>query len=184
MGAGFAVILLGIIIILLVPFIYFGIRMAGYPKAALGISIGLFLLIAVPMLKYAYRGQMYSNEDAINDFRSANLTINGPFKILENDISGIKRIEQKAQFLLDTSNVNQIISRLKKQPNFHVSPTHLDLRKDITGHSVGKTIRAYRYKNCYYVETFDQIDDYTTLYSSFEFKAHLDTVKFHKIELN
>ena len=40
-----AVVLLGVIILLLIPFIYFGIRMAGYPKLAIGVGVILLFLL-------------------------------------------------------------------------------------------------------------------------------------------
>lgn len=182
MGAGFAVILLGIIILLLVPFIYFGIRMAGYPKAAVGISFAVFLIVSIPLLKLAYRGQMYSKEDALVDFNEANLQIKGPIRVLENEISGFKSVEQNGIFILDSVEINQIIKRIENRPDYLISPTMLNLRKEMERRPSGKIIRSFRHKDQYVVETYQPIDEYTIRTSSFVFKKNNDTVRFEKLE--
>ena len=182
MGAGFAVILLGIIILLLVPFIYFGIRMAGFPKAAVFISVAVFLIVSIPLLKISYRSQMYSKEDALVDFQEARLNIKGALKVHENDISGFKLVEQKATFILDSTEVNEIIHKMESHPNFIISPTLLDLRDEMERQPSGKIIRQFRHKDLFVVETYQTLDEYTVKSSTFTFKKNNDTVQFHKIE--
>ena len=182
MGAGFAVILLGIIIILLVPFIYFGIRMAGYPKAAIGISLGIFLIVSIPLLKLAYRSQMYSKEDAIIDFNEAKLQVKGPLRILENDISGFKAVKQNSKFILDSVEVNQIIKQIENRNDYIISPTLLNLRDEMNREDVGRQIRNFRHKDLYVVETYQKLDEYTVKSSTFTFKKNNDTVHFEKLE--
>ena len=182
MGAGFAVILLGIIILILVPFVYFGIRMAGYPKAAIGISLGIFLVVSIPLLKLSYRSQMYSKEDALVDFQEAKIQIKGPLRILENDISGFKSIEQKTTFILDSAEVNQIIKQIEKRNDFKISPTLLDLREEMHRENGNRIIRNYRHKDMYIIETYDKLDEYTVNSSEFIFKKNNDTVQFEKLE--
>lgn len=182
MGAGLAVVLLGIIIILLVPFIYFGIRMAGYPKTALIISVAVFLVVSIPLLKLAYRGQMYSKEDALIDFEEANIIVKGPLRVYENEISGFKAVEQNGTFILDSAEVNQIIKRMENQPEFLISPTMLNLRKELSRKISGKIVRNFQYKDQFVVETYQPIDEYTIRSSSFIFKKNNDTVRFEKLE--
>lgn len=182
MGAGFAVILLGIIILILVPFIYFGIRMAGYPRVALGVSVAVFFLISIPMIKLAYRSQMYSKEDAIADFHDANLNIKKALKIQDNDISGFKSVIQKTTFILDSTEVNQIIKRMENQPDYLISPTLLNLRDEMQRENVSRVIRNYRHKDMYMIETYQKLDEYTVRTSTFTFKKNNDTVRFEKLE--
>ena len=182
MGAGFAVILLGIIILLLVPFIYFGIRMAGYPKAAIGISLAIFLFISIPLLKLAYRSQMYSKEDALVDFQEAKIQVKGSLRVLENDISGFKSVEQKTTFLMDSTEVNEIIQRIENRDGYLVSPKLLNLRDEMHRDDVRKVIRNYRHKDLYIVETYDKLDEYTVKSSEFIFKKNNDTVQYQKLE--
>lgn len=182
MGAGLAVILLGIIILLLVPFIYFGIRMAGYPKAAIGISLGIFLIISIPLLKLSYRSQMYSKEDALIDLQEANIQIKGALKIHENEISGFKAVEQNTTLILDSTEINQIIKRMEMRDDFTISPKLLDLREDMARESSGKIIRQYRFKDQYIIETYQKLDEYTVRSSTLFFKKNNDTVQLKKLE--
>lgn len=182
MGAGLAVILLGIIILMLVPFIYFGIRMAGYPKLAIAISITIFLIISIPLLKLSYRSQMYSKEDAMVDFNEANLPIKGTLRILENDISGFKSIHQQSTFLLDSAEVNQLIHRMEIRKDFIISPTVLNLYNELKNDKVNKVIRSYRHKDRYFIETYQKLDEYTIRTSTFTLKKNNDTVLFKKLE--
>lgn len=182
MGAGLAVILLGIIIILLVPFIYFGIRMAGYPKVAIGISLAIFLIVSIPLLKLAYRSQMYSKEEALIDFQEAKIQVKGPLHILENDISGFKSVEQKTIFIMDSTEVNNIIKKIENREGYLISPTILNLRDELQREDVRKVIRNYRHKDMYFIETYDKLDEYTVKSSTFTFKKNNDTVRFEKLE--
>ncbi|MBS7332790.1 hypothetical protein [Faecalibacter bovis] len=182
MGAGFAVILLGIIILLLVPFIYFGIRMAGYPRAAIGISLGVFLVVSIPLISLAYRGKMYSKDDALVDFQAAKIQVKGPLRILTNDISGFKSVQQETTFILDSTEVNEIIKRIENRNDFLISPTLLNLRDEMNRKHGNNVIRNYRHKEMYIIETYDKLDEYTVKSSEFIFKKNNDTVQFKKLE--
>lgn len=182
MGAGLAVILLGIIILLLVPFIYFGIRMVGYPKAAIAISLGVFLLVSIPLLKFSYRSQMYDKYDALVDFHDANINVKGSLRVLHNDISGFRSVEQNSTFIMDSSEVNEYIKRIENQPDYIISPTILDLRNEMNRSNSGKIIRSYRHKDMFITETYQKTDEYTVKTSSFTFKKNNDTVQFYKME--
>jgi len=182
MGAGFAVILLGVIILLLVPFIYFGIKMVGFPRAAIVVSLGIFLIISIPLLKFGYRSQMYDKNDALSDFENANIKIKGALRIFENDISGFKVTEQNSTFILDSSEVNQYIKKIEQHPNFIISPTLLSLRYEMERQPAGKIIRNFRHKNLYITETYQKLDEYTVKTSTFTFMKNNDTVQFYKLE--
>ena len=182
MGAGFAVVLLGVIILLLIPFIYFGIRMAGYPKLAIGVGVILFLAISIPLLKLAYRGQMYSREDAMIDFNEAMIPIGNTLKIESNDISGYKSVEQHTIFIADSTKINDFIKKVEQRPDYKISPNKLNLRDEMQREDAGKIIRYYRFKDNYFVETYQKLDEYTVKTSTFALKKNNDTIKLYKLE--
>jgi len=182
MGAGFAVVLLGVIILILIPFIYFGIRLAGYPKIAIGVGVILFLVISIPLLKLAYRSQMYSKQDALIDFNEAQIPIGNTLKIESNDISGYKSVEQKTVFIADSIKINEIIKRIEQRPDYVISPKKLNLRDEMQREDVGKVMRYYRFKDNYVVETYQKLDEYTVKTLTFSFKKNNDTIKLYKQE--
>lgn len=182
MGAGFAVILLGVIILLLIPFIYFGIKMAGYPKLAIAIGLILFLVISIPLLKLAYRSQMYSKEDAIADFKDAMIPIGHPLKIVSNDIDGFKSVEQNTVLVTDSAQLNAFIHKMEQRPDYIISPNKLNLRDEMQREEAGKVIRYYRFKDNYFVETYQKLDEYTVKTATFTFKKNNDTIKLYKLE--
>ena len=96
-----AVIIFGIVLLILIPFIYYGLKMAGYNKAAMIVSLAIFFIVIIPMVKYGYRSQMYSNDDLKTDLHQAGIGFKGNLKIISTDISGIKNMKQETVLIMD-----------------------------------------------------------------------------------
>ena len=178
-----AVIIFGIVLLILIPFIYYGLKMAGYNKAAMIISLIMFLIIVVPMVKYGYRSQMYSNYDLKNDLHQAGIGFKNPIRIVSNDISGIKNMKQKTVLIMDTFDVNTIIKRIESDSRFTVSPKSLNLKEELGSNAKNKTNRNYRFKDNFILETYGKSDEYTIRYYELKFKKDNDTVFFTKEEV-
>ncbi|CAM3229059.1 MULTISPECIES: hypothetical protein [Empedobacter] len=178
-----AVIIFGIVLLILVPFIYYGLRMAGYNKAAMIVSLALFFTVVIPMVKYGYRSQMYSNDDLINDLHQAGIGFKGEPKIVSTDISGIKKMKQQTILIMDSTDINIIINRIETDPRFEISPKILSLKEELGANARNKTNRNYRFKDNYILETYGMIDNYTIRYSELKFRKGNDTVFFKKEEV-
>lgn len=178
-----AVIIFGIVLLILIPFIYYGLRMAGYNKAAMIISLAIFLIIVIPMVKYGYRSQMYSQENLISDLHQAGIGFKGNPKIVSTDISGIKNMKQETVLIMDSADVNTIIKRIETYPRFKISPNLLSLKEELGANARNKTNRNYRFKDNFILETYGMSDDYTIRYSELKFRKGNDTVFFKKEEV-
>ncbi len=177
-----AIILLGVVILILIPFIYFGVKAFGYPRLAWIISLVLGLIVLIPMVKYGYRSQLYSSDDAKNELQSAGIVPKNGLKIIHNEISGYKHLEQQAIFLLDTADVNLAIKRIEASTNYLISPKRLAIRDDVQQRNFGIIQRTYRFKNNYFIEQLIQTDDYTLKSTEFKLHKNNDTVYYHKVE--
>ena len=178
-----AVIIFGIVLLILVPFIYYGLRMAGYNKAAMVISALIFFIVVIPMVKYGYRSQMYSNDDLKVDLHQAGVGFKKSVKIVSNDISGIKNMKQESIILMDTVDVNKIIKHIESSSNFKISPTLFNLKEELGANAHNKTSRQYRFKDHFIIENYGKIDDYTIRYAERQFRKNNDTVVFKKEEV-
>jgi hypothetical protein len=178
-----AVIIFGIVLIVLIPFIYYGLRMAGYNKAAMVISLAIFFIVVIPMVKYGYRSQMYSNDDLKSDLHQSGVGFKGNVRIVSNDISGIKNLKQETILIMDTVNVNKIINRIESDSRFEISPKKLNLKEELGSNAQHTSNRNYRFKNNFILETYGKIDQYTVRYSELRFQKNNDTVYFKKEEV-
>ncbi|HAD80162.1 hypothetical protein [uncultured Empedobacter sp.] len=178
-----AVIIFGIVLLILIPFIYYGLRMAGYNKAAMIVSLAIFFIVMIPMVKYGYRSQMYSNDDLKTDLHRAGIGFKGNLKIVSTDISGIKNMKQETVLIMDSADVNTIINRIETDPRFKISPKTLSLKEELGSNAKHKTNRNYRFKDNFILETYGMSDDYTIRYSELKFRKGNDTVFFKKEEV-
>lgn len=178
-----AVVIFGIVLIILVPFIYYGLRMAGYHKAAMIISAAIFFIVLIPMVKYGYRSQMYSSEDLKTDLLQAGIGYKGPIKMVSTEISGIKHLKQETVLIMDTVDINKIIKRIESDSRFEVSPKLLNLKDELGANARNKMNRNYRFKTNFILETYGMIDNYTVHYSELKFRKDNDTVFFKKEEV-
>ncbi|WP_413532038.1 hypothetical protein [Empedobacter brevis] len=178
-----AVIIFGIVLLILIPFIYYGLRMAGYNKAAMIVSLVIFFTVMIPMVKYGYRSQMYSQEDLKNDLHQAGIGFKGNLKMISTDISGIKNMKQETVLIMDSADINTIINRIKTDPRFEISPKRLNLKEELGSNAKHKTNRNYRYKDNFILETYGMSDNYTIRYAELKFRKGNDTVFFKKEEV-
>jgi hypothetical protein len=178
-----AVIIFGIIFLILIPFIYYGIKMAGYNKAAGIVSITIFLVVMIPLIKYGYRSKMYSSVELKVDLHKAGIGFKNPIKIVSNDVSGIKIKKQETRFIMDTVDVNKIISRIESNSHYKIVPKLINLKADFGSKAQQRRERNYRFKNFYILETYGKIDDYTVRYTELKFRKNNDTVFFVKEEV-
>lgn len=178
-----AVIIFGIVVLILTPFIYYGLKMAGYNKAALIVSLSIFFVIVIPMVKYGYRSQMYSKDDLKTDLHRAGIGFKGDLRIVSTDISGIKNMKQETVLIMDSADINTIINRIETDPRFNISPNLLSLKEELGANSRNKTNRNYRFKDNFILETYGKSDDYTIRYSELKFRKGNDTVFFKKEEV-
>lgn len=178
-----AVVIFGIVILLLIPFIYYGLKMAGYNKLAIIICSIMFLIIMIPMVKYGYRSQMYSNQDAVNDLHKAGIGFKNPIRIVSNDINGIKNMKQKTVLIIDTADVNRIINKIEEDSKYQISMKLLDLKDELGSNARQKVTRNYRFKDNYMLETYGKIDEYTIQYTELKLRKNIDTVFFKKEEV-
>lgn len=178
-----AVVIFGIVLLILIPFIYYGLRMAGYNKAAMFISLAIFFIVVIPMVKYGYRSQMYSNDDLKIDLHQAGIGFKGNLKIVSTDISGIKNMKQKTILIMDSADINTIINRIESDPRYKISPNLLSLKEELGSNARNKTNRNYRFKENFILETYGMSDDFTIRYSELKFRKGNDTVFFKKEEV-
>lgn len=178
-----AVIIFGIILIILIPFIYYGIKMAGYNKAAGLVAITIFLVVMIPMIKFGYRSQMYSTTELKDDLHKAGIGFKNSIKIVSNDVSGIKIKKQKTIVIMDTVDVNKIISRIENHSHYKIVPKLMNLKADFGAKVQQKKERNYRFKNFFILETYGKIDQYTVRYTELKFRKNNDTVFFTKEEI-
>ncbi len=177
-----AIVLLGVVILILIPFIYFGVKAFGYPRLAWVIGLVLGLIVLIPMIKYGYRSQMYDQEEAKKDLQSAGIVPKNGLKIIHNEISGYKHLQQQAIFILDTVDINKAIKRIESNPNYIISPKRLNLKEEIKQRNFGTIQRVYRYKNNFIVEQLIQTDEYTIKATETILKKNIDTVYYKKLE--
>lgn len=178
-----AVIIFGIVFLILIPFIYYGIKMAGYNKAAGIVSIAIFLIVMIPMVKFGYRSEMYGSVELKDDLHKAGIGFKNPIKIVSNDVSGVKIMRQETTFVMDTVDVHKIIWRIEHHQNYKVFPKLLNLRSDFRAKAQQKRERNYRFKDYYILETYGKIDQYTVRYTELKFRKDNDTVFFVKEEV-
>lgn len=178
-----AVIIFGVLLLILTPFIFYGLKMAGYNKLAFIVSLSIFFIVIIPMVKYSYRSQMYSNDDLKNDLHSAGIGFKNSVRIINNDISGIKNMKQETVLIMDTADINKIVQRIESDPKYVISPKILNLKAETVGKIQYKTNRNYRFKNNYILETYSTIDNYTARYTELRFRKDNDTVFLKKEEV-
>ncbi|WP_313376119.1 hypothetical protein [Chishuiella sp.] len=178
-----AVIIFGVLLLILTPFIFYGLKMAGYNKFAFIVSLSIFFIVVIPMVKYSYRSQMYSNDDLKNDLHKAGIGFKNSVRVIHNDISGIKNMKQETVVIMDTADINKIVQKIESDPKYIISPKILNLKNETTGKIQYKTNRNYRFKNNYILETYGTIDNYTSRYTELKFRKDNDTVFLKKEEV-
>lgn len=177
-----AIILLGIVILILVPFIYYGVRSAGYPKVAIIVCVILTIVVLIPMVKYGYRDQLYSHEDGLRDLTQAGIEPKKGFKLVKTSITGYKHLQQVSVFILDTVDVNKAIARIERNPDYLISPVLLNLKDEVKNKNFGSFKRVYRFKNNFIIEGFSKPDDYTASTTELILRKNMDTVLYKKID--
>ena len=184
MEAGVLVVgIIGVILLILIPFIFYGLRLAGYDKTAYLVCSTLFLIITVPMVNYSYRSEMYSQDDMIDDLHQAGIGFKNPVRMVSNSISGVKDMKQETVLLMDTADVHRIINRIETDNRYKISSEILSLKKELGANTHYISNRNYRFKNTYILETYGMKDEYTVRYTELKFQRNNDTVLFKKEEI-
>ncbi|GEM_PF-5060070 len=176
-----ALYVLGIIFLILIPFVFYFIKLFGYNKLAWIISILMLTMVLVPAFWYFNQSNLYSKEDALADFRYIGYDPKNDFRIVENSIEGVKNKHQESVFLFDRQDVKRIIQNIQQNPTFKHVDQEMDFRKELGRENSSKIIRTYHIKNKFIVETYDMIDEYELKTTKTVFKTTSDSVFFTKI---
>jgi predicted PurR-regulated permease PerM len=177
MGVGVLIIyIFGLIILILSPVAYFGLKKTGHKKAGIVIALLLALIVVIPAFSMIFESELYWKSDAIEDLDKIGIVLIDDFEILENEIIGNPEYYQTTELLISSKDRDRIIKKIKSSNNYKLMDVKKSLSSQVNRNVNIKEIWNYKFDNSYVRESIEIKDEYVPVEITVKLRKNSDTL--------
>ncbi len=182
MGVGVLVgYILGLILLILSPIVYFGLKKAGHKKTGIVIASILALIVLVPAFLMIFESELYWKSDARNDLDEIEIGLIDDFEILENEIVGSIDYYQTTKLLISSRDRDRIIRNIETSDNYKTIDSNMTLADQMRRQLSDKVIWNYRLNDSFVRESYEKKEGYVPIEIVVTLRRESDTLDLSKI---
>lgn len=182
MGVGVLIIyFFGLILLILSPVAYFGLKKTGHKKAGIVIASFLVLIVLVPAFLMIFESELYWKSDAINDLDEIGISLMDDFEILENEIVGSIDYYQTTKLLISSRDRASIIKKIKTSNNYKSIDYNKTLSGEMNRQVSKKVIWNYKLNDSFVRESYEKKDKYVPIEITMTLRRESNTLELSKI---
>ena len=177
MGVGVLILyILGIIILLLSPITYFGLKKLGHKTAGIVTATILALIVLVPAFLMTFESELYTKSEAEKELNEIGISLENDFEMIENEIVGMPEYYQTTDLLISSSDRTKIIEKIKNADNFQILETGNNLLDTMKRKANGKIVWNYGINDSFVRESYEKEDGYVPISVKVTLKMESDTL--------
>lgn len=182
MGAGVLILyIIGLIILMLSPIAYLGLKKIGYKTAGIVTAAILALIVLVPSFFMVFESQLYTKSEAEKVLNGIGINLKNDFKMVKNEIVGMPEYYQTTDLLISSSDRMKIIEEIKNANNFQIIETGNILLDSIKRKASGKMVWNYSINDSFVRESYEKEDGYVPISVKVTLEMESDTLELKKI---
>lgn len=121
MGAGFAILGLFVIFILVLAIVlFFILKKRGYLKTGIILSSILVVMVLIPVFSFVFESELYFKSDAEDDLKLLNINLKDDFEIISNIIVGVNDYYQTTYLKISNYDKNRIKEEILNAQDFRM----------------------------------------------------------------
>ena len=182
MGVGVLILyIIGLIILVLSPIAYFGLKKLGHKTAGIVTATILALIVLVPTFFMVFESQLYTKFEAEKELNGIGISFENDFEMVENEIVGMPEYYQTTNLLISSSDRTKIIEKIKNADNFQIIETGNNLFDTMKRTASGKIVWNYGMDDSFVRESYEKEDGYVPISVKVTLKNESDTLELKKI---
>lgn len=182
MGVGFLLIyILGLILLVLSPIAYFGLKKTEHKKAGVVVALSLALIVLVPAFLMIFESELYSKSDAMNDLDEIEIVLRDDFEILENEIVGSIEYYQTTELLISSEDRDRIIRSIETADNYKLIAPSKTLSDEMNRKLSEKLIWNYTHDDSFVRESYEKKEGYAPIEIIVTLQRESDTLYLSKV---
>lgn len=172
---------IGIIILILSPITYFGLKKQGHKNAGLVTASILALIVLVPAFLMTFESELYTKSEAKKELNRIEISLENDFEIIENEIVGMPEYYQTTNLLISCSDRAKIIEEIRNSDNFQTIESGNSFLDTTNRKASGKLIWNYSIEDSFVRESYEKEDEYVPISVKVTLKMESDTLELKKI---
>ena len=173
--------ILGLIILILSPVAYFGLKKLGYKTAGVVTATILALIVLVPAFFMAFESQIYTKSEAEKELNRIGISLENNFKMVENKIVGMPGYYQTTDLLISSWDKTKIIEEIKNADNFQFIENENNLFDAMKRKASGKIVWNYGINDSFIRESYEKEEGYVPISVIVTLEMESDTLELKKI---